>query len=248
MKNFKNYLIATLLLFANGPAMANSDSSKLQERVEKIEEFQSLQEQKFDLLKDQINTQLSNFENDYNWLGWIFGGSFGVTALIGLYLWFFSLPKKIEALAEIKANEKLSAYFEEKKSRIEAIVRGADEDEKLKKQKKIIVVSNTAKGDDTDFLGSFLKQSNFSTEFIEMDEYQEIKKSYDILLINNEKGNFTDKKDLLLADLKPNTLLFFFGQGIRLDDDQNRHFSSATFRSQLYGNLMSALRYQRLID
>lgn len=248
MKKSKYYILSILFVFLISAVMANSDSMDVQIRLQKLEGFQSLQKGEFELLKGEISKQLSDFESDYNWLGWIFGGGFGLTAIIALYLWFHSLPKKIEQLAEIKANEKLSKYFEEKKSKIEAIVKETDEDEKLKKEKKIVVVSNTNKGDDTDFLGSFFQQFHFRTEFIEMDDYERVNKDYDVLLINNEKGNFTSKKDELLSDLKQNTLLFYFGQGIRLEDDQNKHFSSATFRSQLYGNLMSALRYQKFID
>lgn len=249
MKNCKLLLSLLFFLLLSQFATASSDSATIERtnfRLDKLEEYRMIQDEKAKVFEEKVDNRLSNFQDNYNWLEWLFGGSFGLTAIIGLILWFRTLPKKIERLAEEKANEKLSKYFEEKKSKIEAIVKGVDEDEKLKKDKTILIVSK--KDEDTSFLNLFSKQFNFKTEFIEMDDYEKVTYNYDVLLINNESGQFTEMMDTFVDDLKSNALLFCFGKAVRLDENKQKHFSSATFRSQLYGNLMSALRYQKLID
>lgn len=214
-------------------------------RIDKIEENQTIEKDKFEVYKEQVDLKLAKYEGDYDWLFWIFAGSFGFVTIAGLVLWLISLPKKINKIAEEKANEKLSSYFEEKKSKIQAIVKNSDEDEKMKREKKIIVVSK--KDSDFSFLNQFLKKYDFKATFIEVETYSEITEDYDILLLNNEKDEFKTSFEDYFNDLKPNTLLFCFGKFLKTSNEEV-YFSSATFRSQLYGNLMSALRYQKFMD
>lgn len=153
--------------------------------------------------------------------------------------------------------------FEMAPDHVKEFFKSLKEDFNLKRNKNILVVSFN--GVDTARLQSYLKSSGFgkNVKYKKIGEDEDVDViGYDVLLFYNANWNdFEEKKilkfntifeekekirEILEKNNKHNLLRFYFGEGyINFKDDKKKGLlASANLRSQLYGNLMNALRYQ----
>lgn len=239
------------LLFSGFFAMSQDTTAIMNERInlldQKVNAYKTIYDEKFNIKSKEIDLKLYEFESDYNWLGKLFAGSAIVLIVITTVIWFYNLPKKINEIAERKANEMLGKIFEAKSLQFKEIVAKYDEDESLKRRKKILVL-HQEKNDEIEFLKNFFRSNGFSdVGYVPTQGAYAITEDYDILFLFNEDATFTNDINEFITQLKPNKILFNFGQGINMIHEK-KYFCSANFRSQLYGNLMSALKYQNTIS
>jgi hypothetical protein len=192
-----------------------------------------------DKLEFKIDQVEKGIRNDYDWLQ-KFGLPLTIVALVAI---FFSIYKAALGFALQNAKEVINqAYL-------------SDEDV-FKAEKRILVL--TKKGGDTQFIRQFLWQTGLlqaatipkeNTESLTEKVLQKLFKddTYDLIFLNNEKVAFEDTEIKLCFSLMPeNTMLFNFGNK-NLPDDLTafQNVTSAKFKSQIYGNLINAFKYQK---
>lgn len=115
----------------------------------------------------------------------------------------------------------------------------------LKERKRILVISEDPKSED--WMRKFLLKTQFrKVTFRTRDERHDIgPNDCDLVLIHDRKLEIT-VINKLLEDLEDYSAVFYFGKGVveneRLGNEGRLSFASAS--SQLYGNLINALKYQ----
>ncbi len=121
-------------------------------------------------------------------------------------------------------------------------------------EKKILVL--TKEGGSTEFVQRFFNKSNFKNHKIEPPSAtlpDSPDNKYDMFFINNENEDqdFTfDEGEIkkFMDKCKAGKIIFNFGKHVSdVSITKNERFTSATFRSQLLGNLMNAFRYQKVL-
>ncbi|MCP4351109.1 MAG: hypothetical protein GY795_37060 [Desulfobacterales bacterium] len=172
--------------------------------------------------------------------------------IIVICLTIYKIYTMIPELAEEKAKEKFEKlfgeefekFFDEKEDKIKKLIELHDNELQLKKNKYILILSH-ADSDDT-FVRDFFKHmefNNVSFETIGSEEYR----NNDLILFNNEDNKLEEEK---LADYVrkiPNSAIcFYFGKRIQNIELHNR-LLFANSRVNLYGNIISALKYQTLL-
>lgn len=176
----------------------------------------------------------------------ITGGSVSVIAVI---IAIISFARKIHVIAEQKAQEKFDALFDRDKDKLLALIKQQDIDTQLREQKRIIVLH--AADADLSFLKRFFddKDQRFKQiEYKRIDDYTP-SPEHDLVFFHNDNGDLDKTEIVKIAGSTPSrAVCFYFGPG-RVDTlgDLDRRFAFANARTQLYGNLMNALRYQKLL-
>lgn len=196
-----------------------------------------------DLQFSKLETQL---KSDYDYLKLI-SLIFGSITIIIIFGLFIKLRKRIPEIAEEKINKKFDRLLDEKKSRIINIIEKYNEEIQLKKEKFILVLS-PADADDS-FMKKFFPGMGFlQYDFKSVDTYIDTGKADLILLNNSEKKKFDD--ELLtqyISKTRPDTICFYFGPHLGDRIKLKNNTTSGNIRAQLYGNLVDALRYQKLL-
>lgn len=176
----------------------------------------------------------------------IAGGSVSVIAVI---IAIISFARKIHVIADQKAQEKFEALFDRDKDKLLALIKQQDIDTQFREQKRIIILH--AVDSDLSFLKRFFddKDQGFKRiEYKRIDEYTP-SPEYDLVFFHNDNGGLDKGKIVETANRTAScAVCFYFGPG-RVDTpgDLDRRFAFANARTQLYGNLMNALRYQKLL-
>jgi hypothetical protein len=202
--------------------------------------------QKLDLKIDKTEQSI---REDFDWLEKI-----GLPlTLIGFVLMFWSVYKSALGFALKNAKESINKAY-------------LPDEEIFKRERRILVL--TKKGGDSEFVRKFLHQTGFLSAATIPDNLEKLdkqtlhqlldKETFDLIFFNNEKVPFTNAEIKICADdTKPFTMLFSFGnpepeeigkQG-KLSDDLVAlpRVASANFKSQVYGNLINALKYQKYL-
>ena len=190
----------------------------------------SLKIQEAELKTKNIETDL---RKDYDWLL-----RFGIPGtILAFFLLFGGIYKTAFEFAKKQAREDVQKVFR-------------SEEELVKKEKKILVL--TPKDGDTNFLRKFFIASGFEKDEFPATQNEGLltpTSQHDLILVNNESNSESFKKIAPLLH-SPSTMVFYFGPP-KLDDAfmKDQRVSSAGFKSQIYGNLINALKFQRyLID
>jgi len=129
-----------------------------------------------------------------------------------------------------------------------------NEDARLKNHKKILVLSSTLEkegsADNENFIKGFFKSTGFNEDNIHYEKintYESIDFDYDLVFVNNEDGVLDQSYLETYVIKKPHTVLFYFSAVKRWNFQQTKisnRMNSATFKAQIYGNLLSSLKYQ----
>lgn len=218
----------------------------LEWRTKKLEDYSGISDKKFENKSKELDLKIEEYKQQKTFLDWL---AIGLGSITIVSLWGFW--QKAKALAEKKVNEQFEKVFEEKKDRLVTMIQNHDREHDLKCKSNIcIIASHDA---DTDFLLKFFKDLGFSKpNLIKASDYVPIGEqvTYDILFLFREETNKMLDDELskrYISDIRDDAVLFVFGKFID-PSGIKRRASSASFWPQLYGNLISALKFQELID
>jgi uncharacterized protein YneF (UPF0154 family) len=160
----------------------------------------------------------------------------------------FGLPLSIAALlASIFGAYKWAAEMAKEEAK-----KAMRSDEDIIRQERNIIVLGKENGDRNDIV-KYLRNANFDK--VSDDKWEEglELKDYDLVFIHNFKtdSSFTNEEVArILALSKSNAVIFSFGKisgSGQLEQAlvDNPRVNSALFKSQIYGNLLNALKYQQ---
>lgn len=232
-------VVLSLLAYWNY-SLSQNQLSSIQEKFNQLEikadsiKLKTYEVQKLELKIDKLESEL---RKDYDLLLKV-GLPASLLALIGL---FYSLYKIAYSFA-----------IEEAKKVIEKAYKS--EEDLIKSEKTIMVLYKN--GAETNDIRKFFHKLNFQNcEFLGFDDLAELDKNKtDLIFVLNPDGEsnvhiqFSDANMTTILDsVKPSTVLFNFGKNVGNDIRAKRQFSSANVESQIYGNLMNALKYQKVL-
>lgn len=249
--NKKNLVIITCFLLIKGNLAFSSNDSltikNLEYRIKKIEDYRTLDDRRFDNKAKEIELKIEDYRIQKTVLDWIALaiGGFALVSLFGFWL-------KAKKLAEKKIEEKFETIFNEKKHLLLRIIDSHDKETELKKKSSILILES--KQSNTDFLENFFSKLGFNNTLLKkVSDYEPIdeKINYDLLFLFREDSNYpledTLCKKYIDASRSDSIVFIFGGKQLDITNIKSRS-SSATFWSQIYGNLISALKYQEIID
>ncbi len=163
--------------------------------------------------------------------------------VIAFALTFWSVYKSALGFALQKAKETVDRYY-------------LPDEERFKREKKLLVL--TKEGGDSGFMRKllhdtgFLAVSTISTNVKQLNE-ETLRKildgnKYDLILLNNENAAFEDDEIRTCHSKTPDfTMIFSFNKNLPTDIVASHRAASANFKSQIYGNLINALKYQQYL-
>ena len=244
--------LAKSLTLAN-EEITHAKEQTFEERKEILKDMREILLKDHEIKKDELVRITERHSNTiYLFLG-IIAAIFAIE-FIGI---FITVKKNIEK----KVVDSFVRNFNVSKSQLNPLLKDITDDFKLRQSKKILVLSSP--GND-DFIKRFFYQMGFINSvsgkldhiiFKTFDEQMEIGNNYDLVLFNNDLdsaklGENKKKIETHLMAYPEKTTKFYFGPPPIFKDQDERtinnrakvSFSNA--RTQLYGNLMNALRYQ----
>jgi len=209
--------------------------------LEQIEEKYKLKSSEIDFV---LSTSKDQFDHDFIHLVYISLGS--LLGIAGLVFSFYRravrifnkiVDERVENLFEMSFDE----HFNQKKDSIIQILRKHDEETELRENKRIIVLSPEESDE-------YFERMGF--EKVQYHKMGSDQKPGDVDLIFFNGGNFEIKKDDIfkyIDKLGDQTSYFYYGKAIPLSDELLEKISFANLKSQIYGNLINALRYQSMM-
>jgi hypothetical protein len=126
-----------------------------------------------------------------------------------------------------------------------------DPDKFFKEDKSILVI--TPDGDDENWLRKFFQLMNFKAPtFKKKSEIETVKdKSFDLVILNapSDLARQPSAHNALLGQMTMAKSVFYFGPGQVSNEalDKFGKLSFANAKSQLYGNLINALKFQKIL-
>lgn len=250
MAKFFGIGILSIILLSNAiPLLSQTQSTQkpLQARIQELEKENQTLKNRVDVLEgqksnidDRAALYKENIEKKWDILLWFLGfigaGSFATWVLLII---------RVKNIAEKKINEKFDRFFDQKKETIKEMIDFQNEELQIKKTKKILVL--TPSTEDTSFIGQFFNGNGFNCDRKSADQDDIDFGSYDMVFFNDETEKFDhDFISELVKQFKKGAIGFYFGPG-RVKPEMLGKIACANLRTQLYGNVMNALRYQDLI-
>lgn len=225
---------------------------------------------KFENKSDWLDIKLKAIDSRLELLTWIFGILaiiFGTVFGINIYS-IYKAFKKIPEIAEAKAKEKFEQHFEKefekefekrfqaKEKEVKELIRVQkevislnDEETQFKKHKKILVFSK--QGADDQFIKAYLDEMGFKNTNFETFDPNQIYTDKDLILFNDQDKEHPFQVEEVIAyaqAIPEKTIIFYFG-GQRIPmGELGDNFTFANIKMQLYGNLMNALRFQKIVQ
>lgn len=230
-------------LISNRLGNIESHQSNLDERFRiKMENVDG----KFNLKSKEIDSKLSEIDKRCNTF---FEKVYFIGApatLIGIILLFCAIWIKMYKIAETKVNEKFESMFIEKREKLVQLIKSQDEELNLKQNKSILVIS-PAKSDET-FIRRFFQEMEFELVNFKRHGQQFDFTTDDLVLFNDETGEFLEDEITWYVETADKFICFYFG-GKRINCIGYEHiFSFANSKLQLYGNIINALKYKKLVE
>jgi hypothetical protein len=164
--------------------------------------------------------------------------------VLAFVLMFWSIYKSALGFALQNAKEAADRYF-------------LPEEERFKREKKLLVL--TKEGGDSEFIRKLLQDTGFlaastipsNVKKLDDDTLLKILDSnrFDLIFLNNEKAaSFEDDEIKTCHDNTPDyTMIFSFNKNLPTEIVASQRAASANFKSQIYGNLINALKYQKYL-
>lgn len=246
--NLSTVLLVFFIFLASNYVYSSSDSIKVADldfKIKKLEEYRTIDDKKFENKSKELDLKLEEYKQQKTVLDWIAigAGGFSIISLLGFWL-------KAKSYANKKIEEKFHTIFEEKKDLLVNMIDAYDKEKLLKEEKSVYIIAS--KVADTKFLSDFFKKLGFVNVKIDLvTDYNPIDNNnkYDLLFVFREENNNPLSDEITkkyIVNSRQDSIVFIFGKHIDLANFKTRS-SSATFWSQLYGNLISALKYQKII-
>jgi len=242
------------LVFSMNYAQSEELSKKNTERIASLEEQMKNIEKKFDIeakgLEIKAEKVRNELKSDYDQLEqftYIVGTVTLLGAIISIISFYFVFSRKILKIAEQKAKEKFENLFEDEKDRLIELIEKKIEENQLRKSKSILVL--TPAGSKTSFLKKFFREMKIpNVKFQKIDEDKIVLDESDLILFNDEDKEFKENIILdFISKTKKDVICFYFGPKRINSGEYNYKTTFANARVQLYGNLINALRYQKLL-
>jgi hypothetical protein len=246
------------LVFFMSYAQKEETIESLSKKIEILEkqrdDLKELYKEHKEFLEDKFNNKSKELDNEHDYLktlAWIIGpvtviGIVGI--LFSLICSYFKLKKRIEKIALEKINEKFDQILDEKETQIIGIIEKHDKENKLKREKKILVL--TPNGADDTSIRKFFNSMEFDkVSYASPDNTRKLNK-VDLVFFNNEEKKFGHDEITAIAEkTKKDVFCFYFAPKDcpYNNDNLKDRLSFANARVQLYGNLINALRYQKLL-
>ena len=189
----------------------------------------------YKVAKDEINDKLEI-------IAWIIA----IIGIPGILIIYYSATTYAKKQAKKQIDIELKKIFNEEKEKLIRLIQTYSEESQLK-QKKILILSSLNSNDD--FLHFFFKELGFKNyEFKKLDAYQFIDQNFDLIFINNEDDSFNRSILNEFQENYPKVVFFYFGS-LRIEDTIAKNKTgSASFRTQIYSNLINVLRYHKLLE
>ena len=257
MLTILSVLALVLLPTIGWGASSDANIADLQKRIATLEDQRDLLKKDFENKKNElanaITAQKNQLDKDANQLRenikkkyYLLGlGAiiFGSVALISIITTFLRLRSFIEK----SMRKVIGKVLNDRKDLILKLVAEQDTELKLREQKRVLVL--TPAGSDDIFFRNFLTGTGFSNADFQTSKGDYSDSEADIVILN-DKDNLFDKGRIqaLLRELPRRTIRFYFGHSqIDVPEPYKDITAFATAPTQLYGNLMNALRYQSVL-
>lgn len=245
-------LLGFVVLYTNSLCQAQDNTKEidqLENRIEILEKRSELLNERFQTKSESLDLKFqkeaAQLNEDHTILKWLLI-LFGSVSIFGFMIGYYRILNKAEKIAEEKIEMKLSQFFEEKKENFKSLIDQQVEENKLKLNSHIQVL--TPKDDDQQFAKNFFVEMGFKhVEYDTVGASLNIGSVPDLVFINDEEckvDEVTIKK--YIDELPREVVFFYFGKG-KIDLRHDR-LAYANSRLQVYGNLMNALTYQSLLD
>ncbi len=246
----KNSTIIIMLVSMSFSGFAQkSDSLRfLLHKIETIENEKHLAQKEYEIYKTALDSDYKNAKvevnNKLDLLLW-FSGILGIGGLLVVLVFSVKYANKTAAK---QIEIKLEKLFSDEKDKLIQLIYSQNEENQLKENKRILILSS--KDTDDGFIKSFFKEMGFKKgSFEKISEYKKQKQPFDLIFFNNEDSKLS-QEDIkkYVEESKPNTMFFHFGS-VRFSDmdASNNKVAFANLRTQIYGNLINALRFQKFI-
>ena len=198
-----------------------------------------------------VDTRMSRTEWQLNFI-W---GFFGLASIAGIIA-LFVIYMKVRDYAETKVKEKFDEHFEKefekrfqaKEDDIKKLLRLHNEELQLRNQKIMVLSKQDA---DTAFLQKYFKKVKLEkTDFQTFDLNQKYVETDLILFNDQDKEHQYDVNEIInyAKTVPEKTMCFYFGSQRIPAAELGDNFTFANIKMQLYGNLMSALRYSTTLN
>ena len=248
----KNVLVLFFLIssFSGYGFQINQDSinEDYSERIDKVEGYQKITNGAIDNKFTALSLNLDKKYKLLEWLGYI-GIPLNLLFILGL-LW--SRSKYVNK----KVHENIEKIVIENKQAIKKVVEKQQNENQFVKNKQILVL--TADKGNTVFLRKFFKKMKFpdgnivyeTTKSMVAANQNSYVAKFDMIFANNENDDLSfDIIHSYFKNSNPKAVLFYFGTNrftAETPEIGNR-LSMASFKTQIYGNLINLFRYQELI-
>lgn len=264
-------LAIVVLAIAPSPSQAQNPQAvqKLEQRVQQLEAQNNLLKESYENKKDALeadykqkldalNVEIREIRQQVREDSLLVKVFTAALVFVGFGI-IISAWVSAKIFAEREAEKMIKNVFNAKKEELSRLkdnllrlIEKQDIEKRLRKTKRILVL--TPEGHSKTFLDEFFRESDFQPPYFE--PFAAAKETnfsnYDIVLFNNDDGkSFSkDRSEIVetIRKMPAKTLAFYFGGQPNVILEDTTKFASANFRSQLYGNLINALRYQNLLN
>jgi ribosomal protein L36 len=238
----KKILAITLLIFSSQISSAKPDSLEIQnmmQRVKLLEDYKSNVDNLYKATHQDLITKQTKFENEYNvkhayW-------ELIIALLLGSGFTLLTLKKWVKDFADKYFDENLKNAFERKSDTVKKLLNEYDNEQIIKREKKVLVVSESK-----NTLPFKHIKSNFEkVECLVFSDNirKEIEtKDFDLVVFDSIKEIERDDYIIIKDALDNNKRVFVYNVKIT-DTDLMNKVGSSNFLSQLIGNIMNLIKY-----
>jgi hypothetical protein len=235
-----------LLIFLPFFAFANKDSLTLTDANKRLTTLEEFKENMAAVAKIEYNKSAEKLKDDidekYKNLLWLFG-TFTVAAVAALglnaYNHFWGINKKINE----KIISKIEDVIEQKRENIISIIKDEEYEKKLKKTKKILVISSSQEAEEQ-IKHTFAKFGFANIKYRIKGNFDRIPEN-DIVVFNNLNGELDQSFiDSIVADINDEEKCYV---GYTISNlERHEQFNFANSRFTLYHNLLNTLKFSDL--
>ena len=260
------YLISALLL---GASLLSGQSAKenaqgvqqLKQRIQILEDQKGNLEKQSELLKLDYDSKIKEFETRFgsfkleveqenSFISWLLIAL--AIGVVGFFLYSFSYFKKfIKDQAELQASKmvekKVATIVQDKREQLISLIRSQEVETRLKNNSKLLVLAETE--EDGDYLVNFFEQAGIhNIDFRYSDEFQEISKTYDLIIFDDHRG--TNLRHPLFREYidrlsDTNMLYIFFGKYFEVEKREMVNYANSKFT--LYNQIINSLKFKSLL-
>lgn len=254
-------LAIVLLGISTSPSLAQTQQAvqQLEQRVQQLEAQNNLLKESYQNKKDALdadykqkldalNVEVSEIRQQVREDSLLVKVFTAALVVVGFGV-IVSAWLSAKTFAERQAAKMIEEVFNKKKDDFLRLIENLNTDKHLRKTKKILVL--TPDGHSKAFLEDFFRESEFRPPYFESFTMVDTIdfSNYDLVLFNNDDGkSFSEKRVEIVESIRKlpaKILAFYFGGQPNVTLEDTTRFASANFRSQLYGNLINALRYHQ---